>query len=487
MKFREIRAVRVWSLEGSLSREKSHTTTVANQHSNFDVGYISSMRSLVRGATLVCFASLLGAPSIVEAQVLRDQTIDVTAPGEAVATITAGCERCDWGAQGREAAVLRLTLDGVYSQHVLLSRGERLVDYAVLLGPLARGTHRLLIERDGERSAKSAGAATIANVSVRIHPADSAEHGWLSRAPFLHARPGTVEQFSDVPLLMYVEQVAKDPVRYAYTVIFSHEDGGTPTDRLMATWGRSTDIEYVYGVTLPENGGSRDEDYQGRDHAILPFKGSRVGAHPLLWVSTHNNMVSDTGPSGAVRFAPAPRLVRLEDVSRELVMDDNPWLYALMTAELAREQRIDPGAAAGGGKVADPRRYAVIEACGNVNDATIAFDVGLRAGNGDYVWHPSEGGDPRFRIARSGCFRSAVRLPENTRPDAIGAVRARVFTRPPRDGEAPLPAGHGRVELQRLNTVFMLDEQFKPVRTNLEWTGSLTIRGESPARIIRSQ
>ena len=444
------------------------------------------MPSLVRTTTFPCFALFLFIPAMVTAQVLREELLDVTSPGEAVATIKAGCAGCDWGVPGREAAVLKLSIDGVYSQHLLLSRGERPVEYSVLLGPIARGSHRLVIERDNERSAKGAGAVAVENVSVRIHASTGAEYDWLSRAPLLYARPGTVEQFSDVPLLMYVEQVGRDPVRYAYTVIFSHEDGGTPTDRLMATWGRSTDIEYVYGVTVAQ-GANGDEEYQGREHAILPFKGTRLGSHPLLWVSTHNNMLSDTGPTDIVRFGPAPQLVRLENVSREKVMDDNPWLYALMTAELVREGRIDPAATGGSGKVADPRRYALIEACGNLADATLAFDIGLRSNSGEYVWHASEGGDPRFRISRSGCFRSAVRLPENTSVDEISSIRARAYTRPPRDGEAPLPPGHGRVELQRLNAVFMLDAHFTPIRSNLQWTGSLTMAGESPARTIPSR
>ena len=445
------------------------------------------MRSLVCRFTFAFLTALVGTPPLVAAQILREQTLDVSHPGEAVATITAGCKDCDWGIRGREAVVLKLSIDGVYSQHLVLSRGERPVGYMVLLGPLSRGSHRLTVERDATRSAVGSGDATIADISVRTYSPDSAEHEWLSRAPFLHARPGTLEQFSDVPLFMYVEKVAQDPTRYAYTVIFSHEDGGTPTDRLMATWGRSTDIEYVYGVTVPENGGNRDEDYQGRDHAILPFKGPRVGSHPLLWVFTHNNMVSDTGPSGAVRFAPAPALVHLENVSREQVMDDNPWLYASTTAELAREGRIDENAVPGTGKVADPRRYAVVEACGTVTDAMLAFDIGVGPSEGAITWHASEGGDPRFRIARSGCFRSAVRLPANTRLEAIKAVRARAYTRPPQNGEAPLPAGHGRVELRRLNTVFMLDAHFTPVRSNLQWIGSLPIQGESPARTIPQQ
>ena len=46
-------------------------------------------------------------------------------PGEGVATIAASCERCDWGVEGREAATARITVDGRYSQHLVLARGEK--------------------------------------------------------------------------------------------------------------------------------------------------------------------------------------------------------------------------------------------------------------------------------------------------------------------------------------------------------------------------
>ena len=42
--------------------------------------------------------------------------------------------------------------------------------------------------------------------------------------------------------------------RLRYSVVFSNEDGGTPSDRLMATWGRLTDIEYVYAVERDTDG-----------------------------------------------------------------------------------------------------------------------------------------------------------------------------------------------------------------------------------------
>ncbi len=89
------------------------------------------------------------------------RTFSFDRAGEVVARIHAGCAKCDWGETGREAVALRLSVDGTYSQHVFLSRGEEAADYRVRLGTLAPGRHELRIERDAQLSAKGAGPASI--------------------------------------------------------------------------------------------------------------------------------------------------------------------------------------------------------------------------------------------------------------------------------------------------------------------------------------
>ena len=90
-----------------------------------------------------------------------------------------------------------------------------------------------------------------------------------------------------------------------YSIVFSHEDGGTPLDRLMATWGRATDIELGLRGRARRGGSVRRAEYQGKDHVTTAFAGRREGRHPVLYVVTRNNMVSDHG-SGTPRVALAP-------------------------------------------------------------------------------------------------------------------------------------------------------------------------------------
>ena len=417
--------------------------------------------------------------------------------GEAVTTVLAGCARCDWGEAGREAAVLRVSLDGRYSQHIVLSRGETVAEYRIALGPVTRGAHRLAIDRDATLSAAAAGPATIdASEIVVVTPGDG-EFTALSMAPIVYARPNTVGRFTDVPLLMWYE-IAPTPRgrQYRYSVIFSNEDGGTRTDRLMATWGRTTDIEFVYGVELDEGGRVLAEEFQGPEHEVPPFTGRHEGRHPLQWVSTDNNMVSESGPT-SVRYAPLPARFALGVEAREAVMDANPWTYAVASVEMRREGKIAADPPPGINKIADPRRFVFVEACGTIGNAALAISVGSRQSSvvrhpssvasrqsaaDDLMWTPSDRGLPQYRIVRDGCFTAATPLPAGTRLADIRALRVHAFERPPERGAAPAAANP--VTLTRINKVFMLDGRYLPGPSILSWTGSQTIRaGAEPFEV----
>jgi hypothetical protein len=244
----------------------------------------------------------------------------------------------------------------------------------------------------------------------------------------------------------------------------------------MATWGRTTDIEFVYGVELDRDGRVLAEDFQGPGHEVPAFKGRHEGAHPLLWVSTDNNMVSESGPT-TIRYAPAPERVDLTNVSREVVMDRHPWSYALAAQEMQREGKIVDDAPPGSGRIPDERRFVFVEACTDLpSGAAVAFSV--RATDaGAPRWFDSDRGLPEFRIVRDGCFRGAVPLPRTAgQPDAI---RFRAFGRPPQKGESALPVPTV-VHVTRVNKMFMLGEDYLPRESRYSWSGSLelTVNGD---------
>ena len=389
---------------------------------------------------------------------------------EAVARLVVRCDRCAWDVEGREGATLAFTLDDRAPIHLPVVRNGS-AEYDVLLGAVEPGPHTLRIDVDQELTAaalRPAGAVSIGEVTVEQRTDADADYVAISLAPIVYARPNTIGRFTDVPVFVWYEtEPAGIGTRYRYSVIFTNEDGGTPTDRLMATWGRTTDIEYIYSVVVDATGRILADDYQGPDHVITPFRGQREGRHPRLWVSTQNNMVRDQGET-RVRYALAPRFFPLATKSREAVMDANPWLYEVMARELAREGKIVPGAPPGKDQVPDPRRFVYIEACGEVGTSALAFAV--RAGN---EWVASDRGVREYRIVRDGCFRSAIPLPDGATDSDIRSIRVHAFERPPRDNSpAPKPTP---IRLTRINSVFMLDESYRPRPSVLRWEGSKVI------------
>lgn len=421
----------------------------------------------------------LGLALLAAGPLLREERFRVERPSEVVVTLTLGCERCDWGQPGREAAALVLSVDGKYSQHLILSRGETPADYRVALGSLAAGPHRLQIRLDRGASAKHAGEVTVEPARVALVPEDASDHAMLAFAPILHARPDTLARFTDLPLLMWCErETIPGGLRLRYSVIFSNEDGGTPIDRLMATWGRATDIEYVYSVELDDAGKLVGEEFQGKDHKLLPFRGPHEGTHPLEWVVTDNNMVGDQGDTTR-RYALAPEPFDLTDVSREAVMDAHPWTYRVSAQEARREGRVAEDARPGAGKIPDPRRFVTLEACGEMQDAALAFALGAAGPSGETRWYESDGGRPQFRVARSGCFRSAVALPPGEAGRLV-ALRLRAHTRLPQEGEQPLPPGTGRARVTRINKLFLLGEDDEPAENLFGWAGEAALVAEGP-------
>lgn len=388
---------------------------------------------------------------------------------EAIARITVDCAVCDWATAGSEAVVLAVTLDDRPPVHLPIFRSGK-AEFRVMLGSVSTGSHAVAVREDPTLTATSIRGQSAATWSLEIEqiPSSAPRHQAISLAPIIYARPDTVGRFTDVPLLMWYEIEPTDRgTRYRYSVIFSNEDGGTPADRLMATWGRTTDIEYVYSVEVDAGGAIVSEDMQGPKHEILPFKGKREGQHPLLWVSTENNMVLDHGTT-AVRYAPAPELTELKDVSREVVMDANAWTYEVMTKELMREEKIVADAPAGRGTIPDPRRYVILEGCGEAGNNAITVSVKV-----DDTWFSSDRGVTEYRIVRGGCFRAAIPLPGTASARDVRAVRVQAFPRKDRPVNTPS-------RVTRLNTVFSLNERFAPGPSILRWDGIAVLQPGGP-------
>ena len=254
---------------------------------------------------------------------------------EAVAELSASAPGASWATNGDEAAVARIILDGQYNQDVIVFGSERPATYPVLLGYLKARPHTLAVKRDDRLSARQA-RLVVHKASVSVISEDAPEFQVAQHAPVLFARADTLGAFSDAPLLMWYEIFKKpEGETIQYSIVFSNEDGGTRTDALMARWGRATDIEYIYRVTLDNRDRIKKKVFLGIDEKAHPFRGRKEGLHPLILDATPNNDFTDTGYT-PVRYRFMPVNADLIPHSREALMDRFPWTYRVMSEELGR-------------------------------------------------------------------------------------------------------------------------------------------------------
>ena len=341
---------------------------------------------------LICFSVLVHAATV---KVSRPQT-------EVVAEFDLRGTPPEW-------ALATVFVDQRAQQQIMLYAGENEFTYSAFLGALPAGEHSVVVRGKG-----------VEFIRARFRE-DSSDV--VANAPVLYARANTVNRVSDIPLLVYCERLSENGMAFLqYTVIFSNEDGGTSTRALMARWGRTTDVEYVYRA-FPGHA-----TIQAKDHKEVEFRGLRDGTHPLLMPITDNNMIGEADTSIPIRYQITPILVDLTGHSREEVMDQHPITYQVMAKELQREAKLRPFGVVDGEKISDPLNYLYLEMKLARRETSMAALVRLK---GDPKVYSSHLGHSDYAIrtwtrgsaeAASGFVRTTVELPPGTRPDQIAEI-----------------------------------------------------------------
>lgn len=395
----------------------------------------------------------------VAGQSLLEKRFRAETEAEVLLDLKASAPHTSWVEAGSEAAVATLLVDGKYNQDIFLFAGERVFDYRVLLGRFQPGEHTLRIDFNHKRSASKAAAIEIRSATISFVDRRNVEYEALLLAPIVYARPNTIGRFSDIPLLMWYEtEQSGQLTTFRYSIIFTNEDGGTQTSALMARWGRTTDIEWIYEVQIDAQGKVKAGTFQGVEHKTQNFGGKYENGHPALYVVSDNNNVSDHGES-EMRFSSRPIPFDLTQCSREEIMDRNPWTYQLMAAELQREGKISE-TSRGGNQMADPRHYLYLDASSELNGTALSFAVKLKESP---KWYASDLGINYYRIDRSGYFRTTVRLPAGTRLDQIERIAVRCDAAGnPRSGEDIKKLSAQECGLNTFNKAFMLGATFEP-------------------------
>jgi hypothetical protein len=415
--------------------------------------------------------------------------------GEAKLAFTASAPGTDWGSAGREAALLDVSVDDRVVAHVVTFAGAQPFTYRTALGRVAAGRHTVAVQLDAEKSPAGVDKAKVRDLEPSVAPADDLVARY---APVLYGRnlpeiPGEFENnHTDVPLLAYHTSSpdAAGNRTIEYTVIWSNEDGGTNTPALMARWGRTTDIEWIYRVTVDPAGRRLADAYQAANHATLPFDGLREDDHPLLQTATANNntaAVRSTADTSGYRFFLDTAAELPAGRAREVEMDLHPWSYQVMAKEMAREGKVEQPPSADTPEMSDQRDYLFAEVKKATSYPTppapntwvgTALQVKLR---GSDRWYSSNHGVPDWSIQRDDPAATTVEVPPGTTPADIEAVKAVAV--PVAAPTAPAPSDY-RIVVTFINRGFMLDPSYLPGASFLSWQGSEELTPARPEAVL---
>src|SRR5581483_5189291 len=238
----------------------------------------------------------------------------VAKAGEGVVQLTMSGPGTDWVSSSATSVVVDAQLDGLPAQSFVLYAGAEPYPYSGFTGAIAAGAHRLTLTVRGDLSAppRADAVALLQRASLDVVTPNEPGYLALAHAPVVYGR--SVNAHSDTPLLAYARQTALGggATKLSYTQFWSNEDAGTGVlpFLLWSEYGRTTDIETSIELTLAADGTVTNAIYQtcaacppnfpenqtGLDHSYEPFTGQYfAGTHPILRVSTGNNVFSEVG------------------------------------------------------------------------------------------------------------------------------------------------------------------------------------------------
>jgi hypothetical protein len=415
------------------------------------------------------------ADSVVQAPAFR-----LNQPGESILDLTAAAPGVDWGVTGHESAVVSTFVDGRYVTDVVIP-SSRPIAREFFLGHLAAGSHSLSFTLATDRS-RGGNAVVLSGISVRTVTEGSPDYAVYAHAPVLYGR--TLAQyggpfqnaFTDVPLIAWHEATPQPDgsTELRYTIVWSNEDGGTglAPASLMARWGRTTDIEWiyhagVYQLTVDPDGNvvPGSEFYQAPQHGNVPFAGTYENHHPVLQTCTDNNNVCDQLDADAqahpMRFTLSVAQRLPAGQAREVMMDRNGWTYWVTAREMQREGKVEATANPNTPDLSDERNYLYLvlkkTTTGPSNNSTspwIGAGVAVKLKGSDTLYR-SDHAQAGWTLQRDDPAATTVELPPGTTASDIEQL---VVFRSPN----ALPDNGDSIQVERIDRAMFLDQNYLP-------------------------
>jgi hypothetical protein len=419
----------------------------------------------------------------------------VDGPGEVLGRITARAPGVSWASTDATSAVVQVFVDGKYvTDDVVMSSRSTTREFD--FGTLTAGRHELRLHFDTNASPPGATSVEVERFRARTIALDAPEYAAISHAPVLYGRnltraSGPSGRFqnavTDTPLVAWHEETpASTPGQrhLEYSIVWSNEDGGTSTPALMARWGRTTDIEWIYRVDVDADGNTVPGTavFQAPLHGTVAFNGTYEGDHPLLQTCTLNNNVCDT-VDDPMRFAlSTAATLDASTHAREEVMDANPWTYHVMADEVRREGKVvaNPDAAQAV-SIADPRDYLYVVVRKHTlgpNNGTfwVGVTIGVKLKGDPTLYRSDRGVHPDWSLQRDDPAATTVLLPPGTQPADIAEIDAIRVPFGPDTGVD--------VQVDAVNRAFFLGRADRPHASFLSGATPATLTAAAPTAVL---
>jgi len=330
-----------------------------------------------------------------------------------------------WEETNNESAVLTIFIDGVYNNDIVIYNGSESHNYQQIIGDsLSIGTHTLDLYFDYNKSSPLASNILIENKDIISLDNTNIDSDAFKYSPILYGRnifAWNESNHTDIPLILYYDVSYEDNLKtIKYSIIFSNEDSrvGIGLSDMMLSWGRTTDIEWIYEVSLNSQGDIINEIFQGASHTPTIFNGNKLNNHPYLINATANCNFSDTGISDYIFFL-TPLNINSEGHTREYIMDQNPWSYKIMGQELINEDKYEEEQNPLNWEISDVRNYLYIEYEGYQSESNILTKISTNFYNDCYPYSNNHNNDEIFFDFGNGINRTAIELPENFNPNDL--------------------------------------------------------------------
>ena len=213
-----------------------------------------------------------------------------------------------WEEENNESAIVSLFINGEHNQDIVIYNGDVNHIYKQAIGYLSEGEYTIELFFDYNKSSLNASIVHLDSINLIDSNLIGVDSDVIKYSPILYGRDifaWNESNHTDIPLILYYDISYDNNIKtITYSLIFSNEDSrvGIGLSDMMLSWGRTTDIEWVYQISLTDEGQIINEIFQGAGHTPTTFNGEKFGTHPYLINATANCNFSDTGTSDYIFF-----------------------------------------------------------------------------------------------------------------------------------------------------------------------------------------